>query len=118
MFENTLYTQKNIQPTKIHTLSLLVPARRYEANFDITTQQALPAIIECALMLILQLEQVSASELQKYFGLNSNEREGLLKEVLDTGLAEENRDGLLIPTSRLREARSSQQGITLEEIEN
>lgn len=118
MFENTLYTQKNIQPTKIHTLSLLVPARRYEANFDITTQQALPAIIECALMLIVQLEQVSASELQKYFGLNSNEREGLLKEVLDTGLAEENRDGLLIPTSRLREARSSQQGITLEEIEN
>ncbi|MGY5618553.1 hypothetical protein ACXHQ9_15790 [Vibrio cincinnatiensis] len=118
MIENTLYAQRNDQPLKVHTLSLLVPARRYEANFDVTAQQALPAIIECALMLIAQLDKISASELQDYFGLNSNEREGLLKEVLETGLAEEDRDGLLVPSRRLSEARSNQQGISLEEIVN
>ncbi|TVK92874.1 hypothetical protein AYJ01_13595 [Shewanella algae] len=118
MIENTLSTQRNDQPLKVHTLSLLVPARRYEANFDVTAQQALPAIIECALMLIAQLDKISAGELQDYFGLNSNEREGLLKEILETGLAEEDRDGLLVPSRRLREARSNQQGISLEEIVN
>jgi len=41
-----------------------------------------------------------------------------LKEILETGLAEEDRDGLLIPSRRLSEARSNQQGISLEEIVN
>jgi len=31
MIENTLYIQKNSEPLKVHTLSLLVPARRYIA---------------------------------------------------------------------------------------
>ncbi|QNF25893.1 hypothetical protein FT673_23720 [Aeromonas hydrophila] len=118
MTDNALFPPEAERLRKIHTLSLLAPARRYEANFDVTAKQALPAILECALMLISQLEQVSAGELQDYFGLNAAEREGLLKEILETGFAEEDRHGLLVPTSRLRDTRNNLQDISLEEIVN
>lgn len=103
---------------KIHSLSFLVPARRYDINFDVIANQALPAILECALMLISQLEQITPAELQNYFGLNSEEKEGLLNEITATGLADLTDEGVLEPTPRLREIQQNQQKITLEEVTN
>ena len=54
---------------KIHSLSFLIPARRYDVNFDVIANQTLPAILECALMLILQLEQIAPAGVAKLFWL-------------------------------------------------
>ncbi|WP_322528799.1 hypothetical protein R5R73_03555 [Salinicola sp. LHM] len=102
----------------IQSISLLVPARRFSVDFDVTCKVALPAILESALMLIDQLMQISPGELQNFFGLNDNERESLLQDLLDTELVEISEVGLVCPTERMTALRRENQSILLEDVNN
>ncbi|QUS54601.1 hypothetical protein [Pseudovibrio brasiliensis] len=121
MTEDTILEQTDHDANyerKVQSLSFLVPARRYDVNFDVTAQKAWPAILESALQLISKLEKLAPEELQAFYGLDAPEREGLIKEVLETGLIEFDTEGLLVATPLLVELRRNNQSMEMEEIVN
>ena len=103
----------------IQSLSFLVPVKQFSADIDYSKKVTVAAILETALSLIHCLDEISASELQAYFGLNDIERESLIEVIEISGFASMNENGCLTPTIRMREIQlSSNEKFLLDEVEN
>ncbi|MEZ8192592.1 hypothetical protein [Vibrio sp. 1F279] len=110
--------QSSIRDTHLQSLTLLVPARRFVVDFDVTEKSPLPAILESALMLLAQLEQVSPGEIADFFGLDPTETKCLINDICNTELAKINENGLLVPTSRMISLRKNKEFLELEKVIN
>ncbi|MFW1983256.1 hypothetical protein ACG94M_08055 [Acinetobacter guillouiae] len=103
----------------IQSLSFLVPVKQFSADIDYSKKVTVAAILETALSLINCLDEISASELQAYFGLNDIERESLIEVIEISGFASMNENGCLTPTIRMREIQlSTNEKFLLDEVEN
>ncbi|MDC4545661.1 hypothetical protein OHV61_18545, partial [Acinetobacter baumannii] len=87
----------------IQNLSFLVPARIYDADFDITKKVPIPALIESCIKVISEVNTISPRQIQVFFGLNEVERETLINQVLNTGWVIFNENGELEATKKLLE---------------
>ena len=84
-------------------ITVLVPANKYELNCAWTEEKLLPAqeLFTCKLLLVL--EKLSASEVSGYFGLNTRETEQLISNLMSNKLISLDSEGLLVPTSVLKQ---------------
>ena len=85
-----------------NVISLMLPARMYEFECSWTTEQPLPAMEEFSCRLLLMLGAIYPNDLQKYFGLNNQEREVLLASLFEKRLAVIDTDGSIKPSSLLQ----------------
>ena len=103
----------------VQHLSVLIPARRFSIEFDVTTKRPLSALLENSLKLISIIERINPAEMQYYFGLDDNEREALLDQMQKTGWIEVTEDGELVPTLELLNWKNtSETELQLEELKN
>ena len=105
----------------LQSITLLAPVQKVDLNIDVTHKAVLPAVLESALLLVAQIETVSPIELGNFFGLEDNERQVLVEEMIDTGLVCYNDDGDIATTVKLNTQRresEADEGITIEDIEN
>ena len=98
--------------------SFLIPAKKYIVDFDITTSIPFPAFLELSIYLLDTLKVISPHELQSFFGIDGNERDSLIQQILSTDLAFTNENGDLELTSKVDELRQSDGSIQLEKYEN
>ncbi len=98
--------------------SFLIPAKKYIADFDITTSMPFSAFLELSIYLLDTLKVISPHELQSFLGIDGNERDFLIKQILSTDLAFTNDNGDLELTSRVDELRQHDGSIQLEKYEN
>lgn len=87
----------------IQNLSFLVPARIYDADFDITKKVPIPALIESCIKVVSEVNTITPRQIQVFFGLNDVERETLINQVINTGWVVFNDNGELEATKRLLE---------------
>lgn len=99
----------------IQSISFLIPARTYNADFDITKKTPIPALIESCIKIINEVEVISPRKIQIFFGLNDSEREILINQIVNTGWVEFNEDGKLVSTSRLKEWINDSQSLEMVE---
>ncbi|MCG9647968.1 hypothetical protein L1D24_05200 [Vibrio brasiliensis] len=102
----------------IQTITICAPTQKLEMDIDVTNTATLPAIIESALMLVAQIEEVSPTELAGFFGLNNHERDVLVNDMIETDLVKFRDDGDLVSTPRLLAQRREGNGISIEEVKN
>lgn len=62
--------------------SFLIPAKKYIADFDITTSMPFSAFLELSIYLLDTLKVISPHELQSFLGIDGNERDFLIKQIL------------------------------------
>lgn len=98
--------------------SFLIPAKKYIVDFDITTSVPFPAFLELSIYLLDTLKLISPHELQLFFGIDGNERDSLVQQILSTDLAFINDNGDLELTSKINELRQPDGSIQLEKYEN
>ncbi len=98
--------------------SFLIPAKKYIVDFDITTSIPFPAFLELSIYLLDTLKVISPYELQSFFGIDGNERDSLIQQILSTDLAFTNDNGDLELTSKVDELRQPDGSIQLEKYEN
>lgn len=98
--------------------SFLIPAKKYIVDFDITTSIPFPAFLELSIYLLDTLKVISPHELQLFFGIDKNERDSLVQQILSTDLAFINDKGDLELTSKINELRQPDGGIQFEKYEN
>ena len=98
--------------------SFKIPAKKYIADFDITTSKPFPAFLELSIYLLDTLKVISPHELQSFFGINENERDSLIQQILSTDLAFINDNGDIELTSKIDELRQHDGSIQLEKYEN
>ncbi|WP_165176823.1 hypothetical protein [Desulfovibrio sp. ZJ369] len=99
--------------------SFLIPAKKYIADFDIiTTSSPFSAFVELSIYLLDTLKVISPHELQSFLGINENERDSLIQQILSTDLAFTNDNGDLEVTSKVDELRQPDGSIQLEKYEN
>lgn len=98
--------------------SFLIPAKKYIADFDITTSIPFSAFLELSIYLLDTLKVISPHELQSFFGIDGNERDSLIQQILSTDLAFTNDNGDLELTSKVEELRQQDGSIQLEKYEN
>ncbi len=84
-------------------ITVLVPANKYELNCAWTEEKLLPALELFTCKLLLVLEKISASEVSGYFGLNTRETEQLISNLMSNKLISLDSEGLLVPTSVLKQ---------------
>lgn len=106
------YEQEQSNKRIANVISVLIPAKSYLLHCSWTKDKALPAIEDFACRLLLLFGELSASELQSYFGLASREREVLINTLLDNRLISINDKGLLIPTPLLSSKKQGDNGPT------
>lgn len=92
-----------------NVVSVLLPAREYRLDCSWTTELPLPAVEEFTCKLILLMDEVSPSELRKYFGLSALETDGLVANLVKNRLVEVADDGNLHPSAMLQ-AKGSVEG--------
>ncbi|MDL2315610.1 hypothetical protein LJC59_00810 [Desulfovibrio sp. OttesenSCG-928-A18] len=108
---------KQVKKRLIASYSFLIPAKKYTADFDVTARNPLPAFLEISIQLLDTLNRISPYELQSFLGINDNEREELLQQIISTNLAFLNENGDIEVTSGLNELKQSDGTIQLEGIE-
>jgi len=116
--KNEKLERSSVSDIQLQSLTLLVPARKFVVDFDVTEKSPLPAILESALMLLAQLEQVSPGEIAAFFGLDPTETKCLINDICNTELAKINGDGLITPTSRMISLRKNKEFLELEKVIN
>ena len=85
-----------------NVVSVLLPAREYRLDCSWTTERPLPAVEEFACKLILLMDDVSPSELRRYFGLSALEVDGLIRNLVKNRLIEVADNGNLHPSAMLQ----------------
>ena len=94
-------------------ITVLVPANKYEFNCAWTEEKLLPALELFTCKLLLVLDKIDPSEVSGYFGLNTRETEQLINNLMSNKLVSLDSEGLLIPTSMLRQQSSKGDDVTL-----
>lgn len=103
---------------KVNMLSVLIPAKSYKLKCSWTKEKTLPAIEDFSCRLLLMFEELSASEIQHYFGLSNREREVLIETLINNRLVTLDGKGLLKPTPLLaRQGETLSNGTSLVEYE-
>ncbi|TMO99738.1 hypothetical protein CWC14_04075 [Pseudoalteromonas sp. S3260] len=94
-------------------ITVLVPANKYEFNCAWTEEKLLPALELFTCKLLLILEKISPNEISSYFGLNTREIDQLINNLMSNKLISLDSEGLLIPTSMLKQQTSKGDEVTL-----
>ncbi|EPF73974.1 hypothetical protein [Acinetobacter rudis] len=99
----------------IQSISFLIPARTYNADFDITKKTPIPALLESCIKIINEVDVISPRKIQIFFGLNDSEREILIDQIINTGWVKFDDEGKLTSTLRLKEWINDSQSLEMVE---
>ncbi|MBN6530091.1 MULTISPECIES: hypothetical protein [Acinetobacter] len=103
----------------VNSISVFIPVKSFKVDFEYITKSSVPAITQTAINLIGLFDNLSISELQIYFGLNSQEINTLVSDLIKTTYIFENSEGNLQVTEKFRDIEVSwNDQIVLDEFKN
>lgn len=101
-----------------NVVTVLIPAKSYKLQCSWTKEKTLPAIEDFSCRLILMFDEITASEIQNYFGLSGREREVLVETLINKRLISVDSAGLLKPSPLLaKQASNFNEGTSFIEYE-